>query len=99
MIESFDDLYAEVMANPDARLAALENQVRHTVGCRFDALRSERGWSIREMARRMRTKSIAQVTRICHQEFGGNLTMRTLVRAADVFGYDVEIQLVKRKEP
>lgn len=97
---SFDELYREVMTNRDARVAASQHRALRGIGMVIEGLRVEAGLSIREFGRAMGTKSLNQVQRVCGKgEVGHSLTLRTLCRAADVFGYDVVIELRKREEP
>lgn len=79
---SFDELAGEVLANPNARAAAGENDIRRKLSAAFERARSEKGLSVRALASAMGT-SVSQVQRLLHNEVGGTLTLRTLVRAAD----------------
>lgn len=97
--EDFDALVEEVLADPVARVAYLANGLQREVGAQIDALRKERKWSIREMGRRLGTKSINNTLRICGR--GAEIhspTLKTLVRAADVFDHDVVVTLVPREK-
>ncbi len=93
--ENFEMLALEVLLNRDARVAAVENDMRRRFGAVFGEARKERGLSMREMAEEIGT-SHSQVERVLHHEAGGSLSLRTLVRAADALGLIVEIDVRKR---
>lgn len=92
VLESFDDLRAEVFNDRDARTAALENELRRRLASTFEAIRQREGMSVRDFAERIGT-STSQAQRLLHHEIGGSLTLRTLVRAADKLGVAVRVHL------
>jgi transcriptional regulator with XRE-family HTH domain len=74
------------------RTAARENTIRRNLGSVFEAVRKEKGLSLRGMAKAMES-SVSQVQRVLHKELGGSLTLRTVLRAADVLELDVDVLL------
>jgi transcriptional regulator with XRE-family HTH domain len=96
--DEIDDLIDEVSADPEARSAMVENDLRRRIGASFEAARKEQGISIRDLAAKMGT-SKSQVQRLLHHHLGGSLTLRTVVRAADVLGLAVGMHVRTRCEP
>lgn len=85
------ELESDVMANKDARCAAVENELRRYIGSHIEQAKFARGWSLRKLASELGT-SLSQVQRVTHREVGGGLTLRTLVRVADTFGWKLVIR-------
>jgi len=94
---SFDELYAEVMRNPNARAAAQENTLRREMALVFDTKRKAAGLSIVELAT-LTGSPLPQTKRLLHQEQGGLVSLRSLVRMADVLGLQVSIQVSVKEE-
>jgi transcriptional regulator with XRE-family HTH domain len=90
-------LELSVAQDKDARTAAVENRLRSHIGEAFDAARKAKGLSIRALAKEMGT-SISQVQRMLHEDIGGGLTLRTLVRGADVLGLSVSFHLEPQEQ-
>jgi len=93
--DNFFDLIREVELNQDARTAARENNLRRQIATLLDEHRQAKGLSLRDLAKEMGT-SLSQVQRILHHELGGNLTLRTLVRATDALGLHVTVNIRSR---
>ncbi len=90
--ESWDDLVAEVLSDPDARAAYAENEIRRKMGAAIDKARQEQGLSMRDLASLIRT-SVSQVQRLLHRDLGGSLTLKTVCRAADALGLQVRVHI------
>lgn len=88
----FFALLEEMEEDRDVRTAALENSIRRNIASTLDEHRKAKGLSLRELAKEMGT-SLSQVQRILHREQGGNLTLRTLVRAVDTLGLKLTINV------
>ncbi len=89
---NFFDLVKELVQDPDVRTAALENNLRRKIASVLDERRQAMDLSLRDLAEAMGT-SLSQVQRILHKQEGGNLTLRTLVRAADTLGLQLAINI------
>jgi hypothetical protein len=89
-MNDLNDLLNEIEQDDDVRLAAVENNLRRDVANALEARRLEKGLSIRALVKEMGTSAL-QVQRVLHREQGGNLTLRTLVRAADALDFEVSI--------
>jgi predicted transcriptional regulator len=74
------------------RVAAEENGIRREMAKEFEEARIENNLSIADLAHNMET-SRAQVRRLLHKEVGGVLELKTILRAADVLGFYVDIHL------
>ena len=94
--DSYDALRAEILANVVTGAAFCENDFRRELSAEFDKARREKGMSIRDLAREMKT-SLSQVQRLLHVEIGGDdsLTLRTLFRAAHV----LDLKLIAHVRP
>lgn len=92
----FDKLAKEVMTNPDARCAAIENKMRRELAVAFEAARLEKGLSIRKLANQLGTP-ISQVQRLLHKEVGGSLSLLTMVKAADALGLVLQFNIGEKK--
>ena len=90
-----EELIAMAKEDPEAGLAIMENDLRRDLAAQFSALRDARGLSVRDFAAEMGT-SKSQVQRVLHEDYGGNLTLRTICRAAQVVDADVDIRLRAR---
>ena len=88
---SFDDLIQEVMRNPDARRASIENSLRRHIGLSFNAARKRKRLSVKRLAHKMDT-SLSQVRILLHKELGGDLLLSTLIRAMNIL--DMEVQFL-----
>lgn len=96
--DDLDELLDEINKEPTARCAMIENDLRRRIGAEFDFARKAKGVSIRDLAKEMQTSN-SQVQRLLHTELGGSLTLRTLVRAADVLDLAVHVAVRGRCRP
>jgi len=90
IFEDFSDTVELVQKSHDARIAAKENRLRRQLALTIRQAMVDKGISIRELARGMNS-SKSQVQRLLHEEVGGSLTLKTLLRAADCLGYSTSI--------
>ena len=95
MKNDFEDLLEMVMSVADARTAALENDLRRELGEMFERERLKHGLSLRSLASRTDVSPL-QIQRLLHKEVGGNLNLRTIVRAADDLGYTLSFVLKEK---
>lgn len=95
--ESFEELAREVMSNPDARTAAAENELRRAVAKTLDNYLKAYGINPGQLSMQAGIP-MAHVHRLLHHEVGGPLPLRSIVRAADVFGLKVKITLTRNVE-
>ena len=94
--ESYDDFAREILdENVEIRAASKENTLRRRLAVALQQAREMRGISIRELAKKIGT-SLSQVQRVMHEEVGGSLTLRTIVKAADALDMDVSIHVRPR---
>lgn len=93
--ESSDNLTTEIMANSFARCAYKENTLRRRLAQAFEDARRASGMTVRTLAEKMDT-SPSQVQRLLHREVGGSLTLRTIVRAADVLDLVIGVHVRPR---
>jgi len=89
MKNNYDKLAEEVLSSRIARSAAKENRIRRELAAELEAAMKARGLSIRSLAKEMNS-SVSQVQRLLHREVGGSLTLRTIVRAADVLNVNFD---------
>jgi len=75
-----------VLSDPIARVAATENNLRYNLAEVLETLRKNKGLSIEQFAKAIGA-SLTQTKRLLHLECGGTLTLKTIVQAADYFGY------------
>jgi AraC-like DNA-binding protein len=93
--ESYVSLICLARKDPEVRVAMQENSLRRQIADVFETSRTNRGISIRALASMMKT-SPSQVQRVLHKEFGGSLTLSTILRAADALGFDVDVKVTKK---
>jgi len=91
-----EKLIATVLSDRDARVAAKENDLRRGLAESFEVARQRKGFSIRRLAREIRT-SISQVQRLLHREVGGTVTLRSVCKAADLL--ELEVRLTAMPTP
>ena len=84
------ELAAELLANQDARTGALENELRWRLGEAVTQVVKSKGLSPKALATELGV-SLLQVQRLLHQDIGGALHLRTLVRAADFCSLSLEV--------
>lgn len=87
-----DQLEKDVLGNFDSRTACRENELRRRLSIIFREKIKNQGLGIRDFAKKTGT-SISQVQRIIHNEVGGSLTLRTIVRACDILGLRINIEI------
>lgn len=90
------DPVVEAIADPVACAAAAENDLRRKIGTAINAERAKRNLSIRSLAKEIGT-SVSQVQRLLHREVGGSLTLRTIVRAAQVLDLAIDLRVRPRR--
>lgn len=95
--ENFGSVLKDILSNRDSRIAAHENFIRRGLGRWFDDARLEKGLSLREFAKYIGT-SLSQTQRLLHKQLGGSLTLKTLCKAADVFGFRIEIKFIEQNQ-
>ena len=84
------------MQDKDVRLAAQENCLRRKLAAELQKSCTEESVSLRALASKMGT-SLSQVQRILNKSNGGgNLTIRTLLNAADALGLELDILLTPK---
>ena len=91
----FEALVAEVMADRNARVAYIENSIRREIAERFESALAARGMGVQDFTARLGT-GLAQARRVLAREVGGDLTLNTICRAADLLGFDVEVRLTPK---
>jgi ribosome-binding protein aMBF1 (putative translation factor) len=96
--DDFEKLTALVNSDKVARTARIENNLRRNLGEILDNERIRQGLSIRDLAKELET-SISQVQRVLHREVGGNLTLKTLVRAADALMMVISVNIRQKEIP
>lgn len=92
----FEALAKEIMADPVARAAAIENGLRRGIGAAFDLARERKKMTVRELADASGVK-ISQTQRALHQEVGGKLDLNSLVRIADALGLEIKIEINEKE--
>jgi|GEM_PF-5710150 len=92
---SFEELAAEVMSNKDARTAARENAMRRSLAKTLSAYLKAYGMNPGQLAMQAGVPMV-HVHRMLHEEVGGPLPLRSIVRAADVFGLEPEVTLTRK---
>jgi len=88
------DLHALIGRTPKGRAAYEEARMRRQFARVFEEARAAKGLSLAGLARDMGT-SVSQVQRVLGKLVGGTVTLRTLLRAADVL--DVRISYNARQ--
>ena len=88
----FRDYLAEQLKDPAVRKHYEEEGVFVELAIQIARLRTQRGLSQRELARRLRT-SQQTISRL-ESPRNGSLSLRTLLKLAHVFGKDLKVQLV-----
>ncbi len=88
--DNYEALRTAILANRDAGASYKENRVRRKLATEFEEARVARGMTMRQLAQKMGT-SLSQAQRLLHYESGGSLTLKTVVRAADVLGLTVTV--------
>ena len=78
----WSEILQEIESDPVARAGFVENDLRREIGRALTFERERRSMSMRELADAMST-SLSQVQRVLHEDIGGTITLRTLVRAAN----------------
>ena len=88
---NFDDLMEKVWANRAARTAAIENNLRRELGVIFEQ-------KVKTIAHLLKLANISatQAKRLLHRELGGNLNLKTIIKAADALGLTVDIKLSEK---
>jgi hypothetical protein len=92
---NLDELEREILENPDARAAALENSLRRELASAIDEAREAGKISIRGLADSIGT-SVSQVQRLLHRELAGSLTLRTICRAVDKLDLCISLHIRPR---
>ena len=95
--DSFEELLQQILADKDARVAAIENDVRRQLASALEEARTRKRLSIRGLAKQIGT-SMSQVQRVLHLELGGSLTLRTIVRACDALGLRLTLRAVPEEQ-
>lgn len=96
--DDFEALAEEVMQNPDARAAALENALRRRFAERLDLERKRRGWDTDTLIARTGLP-MRHVWRALHQESGGVLPLLSLVKIADALGLKLLVDATFERKP
>ena len=91
MNNELDKLFEEALKDFFFRTGAREQEIRIALASKIDRLRKARGLSIRALATSMDV-SYSQVNRLLGKEIGGGLTLRTLIRAADVLHAELSVR-------
>lgn len=89
---SWDALTEEVLQDPVARVSYRENNLRREIADRVAQACEQQGISVEALASRMGCSSL-QVRRLLHMEVGGNLSLTTIVRAADALGLQLRLSM------
>lgn len=92
VLSSFDDLVRDVMKNQDARVAAIENGIRRKLAETIISKIKNDKITEKEFAKASGIRP-AELRRLLNKELGGNLSLRTLVRAADAVGLALVVKL------
>lgn len=90
-----DDILSEVMNDPVARWAFLENEVRRSIASLLrDRIRAlNMGPFEFETALGLAGLLPEEIRRILHQDLGGSVSLKVICRAADVLGCRLEVGL------
>ena len=90
IMRAANDLEQAVLNDPIACAAARENDIRRRIGQAIEQARRKKGFSVRKLAKEIGT-SLSQVQRLRHHEYGGSLTLWTIVRACMALDLDFEV--------
>lgn len=91
--ESFDDLAHEVMQDRDARCAAKHNALRRSAAVWLNERLRIRYRPLHAIAAAIGVEALD-----LQWSMRGAYSLKTIVRAADYCGYDVEFKFVKREK-
>lgn len=81
----FESLSKEILNNPDAKAAYLENRLRHKIAERFHSILPENKKPIEFLCKE--TKLPRQTIKsILMLDVGGNINLRDLIRVSEVLG-------------
>jgi hypothetical protein len=80
-------LVKDMMADPDARVAYLENNLRRTFGERLSQLMIRHG--VTDLTGLNLSHEVRK--RLTHDELGGQITLNEMVRAADAVGHKLTV--------
>jgi len=93
--ETFEELVKAVLENFDSRTAYTTNDLQWSIAEVLDAERQKQGLSLRGMAKKMGT-SISSAKRLLRKDGClTGVTLRTIVRAVDALGMQLEISISK----
>ncbi len=94
--DDWNDLVAAIMADPDARTAYLENNIRNQFGKRLSHETVKVGVPFLDSLLTGGTRK--DVLRLLNEVKGGDVLLRDMVRAADAVGYNLRITWEKQDE-
>ena len=77
------------------RVAAEENNIRRWLANTFEEDRAINNLNVSDVAHCLEISQV-QARRLLHKEVGGVLELKTILRAADFFGFRLNMQLEKR---
>jgi transcriptional regulator with XRE-family HTH domain len=98
MTDNFEVLSKELLQNVDVRVSALENGLRNKISeILWPAALRGGSSKIGQLAAKLGV-SPSQVKRLFQLEHGGQLSLGTLVRAADALGFHLELTLRPKVE-
>lgn len=92
MSNNWEEIDEDVLEDRASRCADIENSLRRKIAEAFNEARDAGKLSVRDLARELET-SVSQVQRLLHEELGGSLTLRTIVRAADALHLQVAVHV------
>jgi len=88
--------------NDSARVAAKENDLRRYIGTHLNQAMSTNKISTRRFSTLMRNRGMSrrsrQVQKLLHTELGGTLTLKSIVKAVDILGLEISIEIKNREK-
>jgi hypothetical protein len=89
----YEALQREVLEDFACKCMAIENGLRRELAKQIEIEMKKRNWRDYNLAKHAKCP-LSEIRRLLHQEVGGRLTLRTIIRSLNVLGLKLKLEVV-----